>query len=317
MSHIHNQIHKKPLSNDNTLHVIGVVSNPSQYHSRYRLAREWLERMQNTENVEVHLVETAFGDRQHELSADLNLRTSSPIWIKESMINLGVRGLLPLNWKYVAWVDCDITFMDPHWAQKTLHELQHHHVVQPWRSCSDMNAHGSVLQNHQSFGFLHQAEIPKQRWAGDPYSSTHGHPGYAWAATRTFWEASGGLIDWGILGSSDHHMAWGMIRNSEATIHRAVHSNFFRRLKEWENRAVRITHNQVGYVEGHISHFWHGQKKNRKYRERWQILIDHKFDPVADIIHDAQGLIQLVGKHELAHAIHSYNRSRQEDSIDE
>lgn len=317
MSHLVNHNLKPELRCNNTLHVVGVVSNPSQYHSRYRLAREWHSRLKETRNVEVYLVESALGDRQHELDSDLQLRTKSPIWTKESLINLGVKSLLPLDWKYLAWVDCDVTFMDPNWAQKTLHELQHHHVVQPWRNCVDLGPHGSVLQTHSSFGYLHQAHIPKQRWAGDPYSNRHGHPGYAWACTRTFWEAVQGLVDWGILGSSDHHMAWGMIGNSEATIHRKMHPNFFRRLKEWERRATRITHDQVGYVEGRLEHAWHGQKANRKYRERWQILIDHGFDPDADVMHDAQGLIQLVGKPELAHAIHCYNEARKEDSIDE
>jgi hypothetical protein len=92
---------------------------------------------------------------------------------------------------------------------------------------------------------------------------------------------------------------------------------FFRRLNEWQDRAVRVTNKQVGFTTGHITHKFHGPKGRRYYRERWQILVDHGFDPDKDLVRDPQGVIQLVGKPELEHAIHLYNVNRHEDSIEE
>jgi hypothetical protein len=262
--HLVNHINNGGLRTDNTLHVIGVVTNTARYHSRYRLAREWREHMEATPCVKLHMVEAAFGDRHHEVTTenDLQLRTRSEIWIKENLINLGVRYLLPRDWRYVAWVDADVFFRDPNWAQETLHQLQHFELVQPWQQASDLGHHGNILHVHQSFGYLHQQGIRKQRWTGEPYP--YGHSGFAWAATRDFWEATGGLLDCCILGSADHHMAWGSIGEVDSTIHRGMSAGFFRECERWQRSAVRATDKQVGFTPGRIEHGFHGAKVNRK-----------------------------------------------------
>jgi hypothetical protein len=319
VQHLQNHIQNHALRADNTLHVIGVVSNPVRYHSRYRLARAWQEEMRATPGVELHMVEAAFGDRHHEVTdsegACLQLRTRSELWIKENLINLGVRHLLPRDWRYAAWVDCDVTFRDPNWARETIHQLQHWPVVQPWQQCADIGFTGNILQTHQSFGFLHQRGVKKQEHSGQPYA--YGHSGFAWACTREFWEQAEGLMDFCILGSADHHMAWAMVGEVEKTIHHKMRPSFFRRCREWQARALRVTHGQVGFVEGRIEHGFHGPKARRYYRERWQVLVDHGYDPDTDLVRDAQGLIQLAGRHELEQALRRYNRSRAEDSIEE
>lgn len=318
--HLVNHIKNPELKSDNTLHVIGVISNPVRYHSRYRIARDWIEAMSATKHVSLYIVEAAFGDRHHEVTSTANeqhlqLRTASEAWIKENMINLGVRHLLPRDWKYLAWVDCDVFFRDPNWAQETMHQLQHWPVVQPWMQCVDLGFQGNVFQTHQSFGYLHQTGVRKQRWSGEPYA--YGHSGFAWACTRTFWEQVGGLIDFAILGSADHHMAWAMVGDVESTIHRKMHPSFFRMCREWQTKAIRVTHKQVGFVPGRIEHQFHGPKKRRYYRERWDVLVQHNYNPDVDLMHDSQGIVQIANKHDLEQAIRVYNRSRYEDSIEE
>jgi hypothetical protein len=317
--HLANQIQHPELISDNTLHVVGIVTNPVRFHSRYRLAREWLDEMGQTPNVKPYLAEAAFGDRHHEVTSSqadhLQVRTRGECWIKENLINLGVRTLLPRDWKYVAWIDCDVTFRDPEWAQETLHQLQHWPVVQPWQQCADLGYLGDILQTHNSFGYMHATDRRIQRWSGEPYP--YGHTGFAWAATRAFWEQTGGLLDFCILGSADHHMAWACIGECDSTIHQGMTPKFFQRIREWQDRATRITHREVGYVPGRIEHFFHGPKRRRYYKERWQILVDHKFDPDVDLVHDPQGVVQLAGnKPDLERALRKYNRSRFEDSIE-
>ncbi len=314
--HLANQILHPELRSDNTLHVVGVVSNPERYNSRYRLAREWLERMQATPNVQVHLVEAAFGDRQHELEAPSKhcLRVSTNAWIKENMINLGVKHLLPVDWRYLAWVDCDVEFRSPTWAQETMHQLQHFAVLQPWAHVADLTHQGSVSSSTASFG---QTDATGKREIQTPNGYTYGHTGYAWACTRSFWEQVEGLVDFCILGSADHHMALACVGECERTIHTQMISPFFRKLLEWQARAVRVTHGEVGFVEGRIEHHFHGPKKRRYYRERWQILVDNAFNPDTDLMRDAQGVIHIVGKPALESAIRKYNRARLEDSIED
>lgn len=319
-NHLVSHIKNPHLVNDSTLHVVGVVSNPARYHSRYRLAREWWERMESTPGVVPYLVEAAYGDRHHEVTIGghprhLQVRIDSEIWIKENLMNLGVRHLLPTNFRYLMWSDCDIEFREPHWANETIHQLQHFGLVQPWQSAADLGATGNILTAYQSFGFLHQKGGPKQAVATDPYP--YGHSGFAWACTRAFWEASGGLLDFAILGSADHHMAWAAVGQVEQSLHGKVSQGYARRCREWQTRAMRITHGEVGFVRGRIEHHFHGPKNRRYYQERWQILVNNNYDPDKDLMYDAQGIIRLCGKPALEHAILKYNRSRAEDSIEE
>lgn len=324
-THLIDCIEHSKLNSDNTLHVIGVISNPVRFHSRYRIAKEWITHIAKTPHVILHMVESAYGHRQHELESlcqelqidYLPLRTHSEAWIKESMINLGARRAIgSWNAKYLAWIDADVFFSDPNWAQEVLHQLQHFEVVQPWSDCLDLGPNGNVLQHFKSFGHQHQRRVPKQVHAGQR-AYQYAHSGFAWAVTRRFWENTQGLMDFAILGSADHHMAFSMISEAKNTIHQGMHPNFFEACYEWQAKATRITHNEVGFVHGRIEHRFHGPKKRRYYRERWQILVDHQFDPETDLIRDSQGLIQLIGKPALEQAIKLYNRSRFEDSIEE
>jgi hypothetical protein len=321
--HLVSHILKPHVRNHSVLHVVGVISNPVRYHSRYRLARKWIEEMAVTKNVELHIVETAYGDREHELkelcdSLGVNflpLRTKSEIWIKENMINLGVRHLLPRDWRYMAWVDADVFFRDPSWALDTVHQLQHYPVIQPWSDCVDLGPNGEIMRHFKSFGSQHQRRVPKQMHPSQPYE--YAHTGFAWACTRAFWENVGGMPDFCILGSADHHAAFACIGEVRNTIHRKMTEAFFRKLCEWQVRAIRITHKEVGYIPGRIEHSFHGSKKRRFYRERWEILCQHQYDPDKDIRYDEQGLLLLEGKPSLEHEIHRYNVSRREDSVDQ
>jgi hypothetical protein len=320
--HINCQIHKPHLVHNNTLHVVGVISNSPRYHSRYRLFREWMKEMEATPNVKLYVVELAFGDRHHEVTESvcpnhLQLRTNHEIWHKENMINLAAQWLFPHNWKYMAWIDGDVSFRNPMWAQETLHQLQHYQVVQPWSQALDLGPMGNIMQVHNSFGFVHSAGFKMSASWKKEYH--YGHSGFAWACTRKFWEnlPNKGLMDFAILGSADHHMAWAMVGKVDESLPGHISCGYRRLCKEWERDAVHVTRKRVGFVQGRIEHSFHGSKKKRYYKERWQILKDHHYDPEIDLAYDNQGLTYLLCKPDLEHQIHKYFRARQEDSIDE
>ena len=48
---------------------------------------------------------------------------------------------------------------------------------------------------------------------------------------------------------------------------------------------------RLGYVPGTIRHHFHGSKKNRKYMERWQILVKHAYKPSEHVTYNADGLL--------------------------
>lgn len=317
--HIVSHIHHGDLKSDSTLHVVGVISNPIRYHSRYRLFREWEKKMLATPNVKLHIVEAAFGDRHHEIAKgadnDLQLRITQEIWHKENMVNLGVKHLLPTDWRYMAWVDADVEFRDPSWALETLHQLQHYHVVQPWRSCADLGFWGQSMQQFESFCYVHRLGVPKQTNPSQPYK--YAHSGFAWACDRYFWENTGGLMDFAILGSADHHMAFAMINEVGHSVHGKMSQDFKDRCNRWQDKAFAVTGGRLGFVNTRIEHFFHGPKKRRQYRERWQILIENDFQPTQDLMFDSQGVIKLVGKPRLLEECANYMRHRHEDSIEE
>lgn len=321
--HIEDQFRFHSLKNSNMLYVIGVCSNPARWHSRYRIAREWIKHMFETPNVHLTVVEGKFGDRHTELHDCVGPRFDhiclplhSEAWVKESMINIGMRhAIVKHDAKYLAWVDMDVFFRDPHWAQETLHQLQTYPVIQPWQDCADLGPHGNITRHFRSFGFQHQRGVKKQTHPSQPYE--YAHTGFAWACTRAFAEQVRLLMDFPILGSADHHMGFAMIGEVDKTIHRGMTPAFFELCREWQDRAMQVTHGEVGFAVGRIEHAFHGPKNRRYYRERWQILVDNAFDPKRDLRHDQNGIVVLVGKPKLEHAIIKYNRARLEDSIEE
>jgi hypothetical protein len=85
-------------------------------------------------------------------------------------------------------------------------------------------------------------------------------------------------------------------------------------LLAWQERCRKQMRGKIGYVNNLLLHYWHGSRKDRGYGTRWQILVDHQFDPAVDLRTDAQGLLELTdGKPALRDAIRGYFSSRNED----
>jgi len=310
-------------------YVVAVISNPERYETRTRLFKEFMERMKRY-GVNLCIVELAFGDRQYEITDPTNplhirLRSDSSLWHKENLINIGI-SRLPSNWKYVAWIDGDIDFVHPNWVDETIHELQHHPVVQMFEDSIDMGPDHQIMTTSKSFAYCYKKGLPYKgsRSAGktgNAYYYTYGkgnywHPGYAWAATKEAINILGGLFDLGIVGAGDHHMACCLIGDGKRSIPAGVTKEYRRQVLHWEERAARLNRN-IGYIKGTIYHFWHGKKRDRQYKNRWEILKDNKYDPIKHVHRDWQGLLTLYPGHEqLRDDIRDYFQSRNEDSID-
>ena len=311
-------------------YVIAVMTNPERYKTRPRLFSEFQARMEKY-GAKLFVVEGAFGDREFEVtnpfeSRHIQVRTDSELWLKENLINIGI-SRLPSNWKYVAWIDGDIDFVRPDWMEETVHELQHHPVVQLFEDAVDLGPNHEIMTTTKGFaycyknGVSHANIVSKDGKTEDKYyyyggKGLYWHPGYAWAATREAINTMGGLFDHGILGAGDHHMACSLIGEGERSIPAGVHPNYKHVVLAWQERALRL-HKNIGYVKGTIYHYWHGKKRDRKYKDRWAILIDNKVDPTKDVHKDWQGVWSLYPGHEdLRNQLRDYFQSRNEDSID-
>jgi hypothetical protein len=301
---------------EDKLNVIIVISNPCQFASRYILAREFIKRIETEEdNVNLYIVEMIYPKQQFLVTdknnkRHLQLKTDIPIWHKENMINIGVAKLLPKNWKAFAWIDADIEFESNTWALDTLKILNGtKDIVQLFSHCVDMDENGLSANIFNSFGY----KFTK----GHPYCS-HGinywHPGFAWACTRKAYTKMNGLYDYGILGSGDNIMAFSLINNGLKSVNTESTNDYKDSILEFQKNIKNL---RLGYVPGVIRHYFHGSKKNRKYMQRWQILINHKYSPKLHIKKDNNGILVPTNEcpNELLDEIYQYFEQRNEDEF--
>ena len=297
------------------LHVVVPFFNPRRYQSHMLNGARFLRHMLDS-GVQVHVAECTYGDAPAVYAGipgitHHHFQAKTVCWEKEALINAAI-ARLPRSWKYVAWVDGDIEFQNRAWAEQTVYALQHYDFVQPWEHCYDLGAHGEHLELHHSFG---------RQWIKDPAScgrlagyGTFAHPGYAWAATRSALEATGGLIETAVLGAADHHMALAMIGKADISLPGDISEGYRRPIMDWQARAQRHLVGNVGYVGGTIHHAYHGTKAGRAYVSRWDILKKHAFDPTTDLKRNTSGILELTGnKPELRRDVMAYFASRAED----
>ncbi len=229
------------------------------------------------------------------------------------MINLGL-ARLPRDFEYVAWIDADVEFLRPDWAEETVHQLQHYMFVQMFQTAVDLGPDRQVLSVHNGFVYSYLMGLPWQN------GYTNWHSGFAWAARREAIDAVGSLIDFAILGSADRYMASAMVGRVEVSLQKGLHPNYKALCVQWQEQCERFIQRDVGFVPGSIVHDFHGKKANRQYGTRPKILIGNQFDPITDLKRDNQGLWQLVVQSprqiKLRDDIRTYFRARNEDSID-
>jgi hypothetical protein len=331
------------------LYVITTLFNPIRFKSRWKHYQRFAQYVQDSGGV-LYTVEASFGEREEAVaeyaphktidprrawtdcpSRYTRVRTSSELWVKENLINIGI-SRLPPDWKYVAWIDADVMFARPNWVGETIQQLQHYKVLQMFSEVADLGPRYATIQRHRGFAWCYHHGIPPQQQMPGGYyyqplpdveQPTHimWHPGFAWAARREAIEDLGGLMDFAILGAADNHMANSLIGNGAHSVHAKIHPVYRARVLSWQEKADRHIRRNLGYVSGLLVHYWHGRKVDRRYWDRWKILTELQYNPDTDIQFDWNGVLKLTdrGDHrsiQLRDRIMQYFRQRNEDSID-
>jgi hypothetical protein len=268
------------LTNKDVLYVIAVVSNPARFDKRYQLFKEFCKRMENEKQVKLIRVELQQGHRPFITNSEIRLKTDHELWYKENLINIGV-SKLPKNWKYMAWIDTDVEFQNKKWVQETIDQLQTYKVVQLFSHCVDMGIRTEAMHVH--IGFMYQY-CNGETWKEPRYGGTW-HPGYAWAITREAFNSIGGLMDFPILGSGDHHMALAFIGLGDRYINSKLNKNYKLLCEIFQERCEKFIKRSIGFVHGTITHYFHGNKADRRYQDRWQILIKNDYFNVDYLFH--------------------------------
>jgi hypothetical protein len=297
------------------LNVIIAISNPCLYARRYILFKEFVKRIEEEEeNVNLFIVEMIYDNQKFMVTNKnnknhLQLKAKVPIWHKENMINLGVRYLLPKNYKAFAWIDADIEFDSNSWALDTLKILNGcKDVVQLFSHCVDMSGDKTNLNIFNGFGYSFNKN--KQ------YTSKgidYWHPGYAWAITRKAYEKIGGIYDKGVLGSGDNIMALSFINKCYFMNNIGYSNDYNNSMLEYQNKSSKL---RLGYTPGIIRHHYHGSKQNRNYTERWKLLMKYNYSHIEHLIYDDTGVLipTLKFPNEFKSDIMNYFRERKEDN---
>lgn len=341
----------RPDTIDSPLYVISPIFNPIRYRARWKHYNNFEKHVVDS-GARLFLIELSFGNREEVYKEErsekitiIHIRTSHELWLKENLINVATQ-FLPKGWEYMAYIDADMQFARPDWVGETLHQLQHHPIVQMFSEVAYLSPEDEVVSMALSFmeGWRRgipfknkQGEARDEGWSAhrrhhhdhcfpeDPYSEHNHHhkiawagaPGGAWAYRREALNHLGGLIDWAILGSADYHMATALMGFLHISLQKGYHPEYIQLMMDWQDRALLYIKRNVGHVKGLLLHHWHGKMKDRNYDTRWKILIKHQFNPRIDLKKDTNGVWQLTDqKWQLRDDIRNYFRQRNEDSID-
>lgn len=301
--------------------VLTTYFNPAHYKSRPRNHKTYADYMRQ-QNVNLCVLEQAFGDDDFELPDEPNtvrMRGRSVLWPKERMLNHALT-LLPPECKYVAWVDGDVLFPDPTWADQAAAKfeagadiLQLFEQVKhlppghdKYQGDTIMTERGLVWQSKSYPDFIDLRKKNKLL-----YATT----GFAWAGRREMFDRAGGFYDKHVLGANDNVII-------DCCLDTFQLHHYFRAgsgtplladMMDWALNKFGTGH-RADYLPLTLYHLFHGAKKNRGYLSREDILKQHNYDPATDIKVENNVYEWATDKPGLHEDVKNYFSSRREDS---
>lgn len=298
--------------------------NPAGYENKYRNFRTFRSstRGQGLQLLTVELVLDGGPPVLQRDDADVHVVVrgddANILWQKEALLNIGLRHL-PVECRYVAWLDADVLFANDDWIPRTCAALETFCVVQPYSRFVQLPlgtdspagpeaAPGDDPEAEPSFGWGFSTH--DRGWI-HPYGRT----GNAWAARRTVLDKHG-FYDKLILGDADSFMAYALIGWDRFLSWFAddFPPALITDYEKWAAGIFQDVRARVGHVEGDLYHLWHGRVTTRRYAERRQILKNNDYDPHRHIGKTTEGILEWKTKNRLFKAsVAEYFRQRRED----
>lgn len=323
--------------------LIIAISNTPRYKRRYELFWPFVK-MVKAAGINYVVVEMQLGHRPFMVTEPNNpnnvqIRGVDEFWHKENLQNIGWKRAMELDphIREVMFCDADLRPMahPRDWFEEVWHELQHNQAVQCFEYIMNLDSESNPL-SHPRRGFMGSyrrgaRNMPVFRGQGlgktvkalkkpdseDSGAFWLGSPGGAWAWNHDALLQVGGLLDICILGSSDWHMAQGLLGFLEPVDGENWHPDYAKALYNWQDRALHWIKKDVGFVRGGVLHDNHGPMMFRYYVNRKMILVENEFQPPVDLKKDAHGLYQLETREprqiNMRDDIVDYFRARMED----
>jgi hypothetical protein len=257
--------------------------------SNFRIFRENLQ-------IPLIVVELAYGP-EFELQATdaeilIQLRGESVLWQKERLLNVALQSL-PSHCRKVAWLDCDILFSEPDWADTARSLLDRFEIIQLFRQVHNLGPDWTNTKDTASQTEFTQPSVVAYIASGTP-AATHlaslyggrkksSALGYAWAARRELMERHH-FFDSNILGGGDRALICALYGCfNEVMLRHHMNARQRQRYLEWAEPFYAALQTEVGFLDADISHLWHGEFRNRKGLTRHQTFSHFQFDPYADV----------------------------------
>ncbi len=225
------------------------------------------------------------------------------LWQKEALINRALRDC-PTGIKYFAWLDHDLVIADRLWLDNATMLLDSGAVaVQLFDQITYLD------RNRSPIG-INTGRMADWIRIGKP----KGNPGGVWISGVEYLRSIDGLTAINIVGGGDEVWFDAMTDVDGKQI-----PHYPQRMREaeiaWTDNARRVRGDRPpSFLAGMVYHLWHGDRSNRQYLSRHDILNRYDFDPDADVDLNADGLMQWAShKRELHSAVAEYFTDRAED----
>jgi len=313
-----------PVVLDGELWGLAAYFNPAKYPNRLENTKRFSAEARR-QGLRLLIVELAFGNEDfalHDGLADrlVRLRTSTVLWHKERLLNIGLDHL-PDTCDKVAWLDTDILFENDAWVSQTKSLLNEFIVVQPYDVawCLPPGV-CTVPKGFSADSFLSVQHGLAYTQAQAPFSrEVWGHFGFAWAARRSVLQRHR-FYDRMIVGSGDLAMCWAVYGDlldfpgGKQWVEDLYSYPQLQDLSNWKDCLHNDVNGSAFFVEGRVFHLWHGRGRDRMYVPRLNILKAANFDPKTDIAIDSSGCWRWnTNKPDLHRQVREYFWIRKED----
>jgi hypothetical protein len=281
-----------------TVWAITSYYNPAGFKGRlpnYRIFRENL-------GIPIVTVELSFDGRfelaQNDADVLIQISGGAVLWQKERLLNVAL-GSVPSSAKNIAWIDCDVLFERPDWADEARKQLDEFNVVQLLSHQVDLGPE----DHHTNFDYRDTppsgrgiVSMARESALSDALPTPGQNRrsfawGLAWAARRHILRDHG-LYDAMIVGGGTRALVSAMYGQFDKIIEAfQLTPARQRHYLEWARPYHQAIGGRVGHVDGRLYHLWHGKLENRNYANRYQGLVDFSFEP-SDIAIGANGAWQ-------------------------
>lgn len=264
--------------------IISCYFNPQESPYRRKAFDKFYQSIKHLNHL---ILECVIGDAKPELPENENIQrvhTENLLWHKESLLNLAVQKL-PSKYKYVFWIDADVTFTNLNWLRDSVNEFKAGaNILQPFEYCvhlekdetkPNFDVESKKLHRHSTTrhpkmwrSFCANC-VDDERSAISKDYDTHGHVGFAWGAKREILEKVP-LYDKALIGGADHIIAHAAAGQLPCSCINKSFTDDLDSVYDWSKEFHAVVQEKIAYTKGDLYHTWHGDIEKRQYLKRIQ-----------------------------------------------